>query len=667
MLPVAVNFFSTGIKEVSRRLLRQRNRLTLAAARKALDEAESALGRCGWRELTAGSTTTDDRLAEALETLRKLDADLAENALHVEELEKAVTDRDAERLQARLDCEMEVSRIDEGRKPLLDAERDLAARQQERQAQALEHDRRIAELEAESQRLRQEEASLHLPASATAQQAPDAARARDMRRHEVAARRAALPDQLSAAQKARAAVAEAVAALEVELKKTRTALIDSNRRTQAARAVLTAREREITTAVAALLKEIAACRRRAADTEAKKDRPHRVAGHALAARPEPPAAVCHGAGELYEQVQKRRLALASLQELEAGWLRESAAANRQDLRIFHFVNVTCCVLVGLSLLLVFRTPGKRDYLPADTETVVSVNVGRFTGAELTKWIQQQEPDVWRELWSGLVRKVAETPGLDVNRDVTRITRALAPAPSGAGVGAAPAQDYLLVELRLGVNMDRFLSDLSQGYRKFEANGLRLYAKTADKLVDHPEPTDPAFAQLGPRTVALGAASAVAELIHVRLGLSDDLRLDTEFLNEFSRLDQSSALRLMTLHPERLRTLREPLLSDELAGKCQLLGIAVDLEPGKPAAALFLMRAADAAEAARIAGLLRASPEQVLQLQSAGPNLFIEPPTVAQRDRGVEWHFKMTSPAAREFLERMSKLGQNAGEKTVAEK
>ncbi len=451
------------------------------------------------------------------------------------------------------------------------------------------------------------------------------------------------------------------------MQKTRAELINTNRRVQVTRAALATREREITAAIAAFHREIALCRRTATDVEAKKEKPHRVAGPAQGAPPGAPVPPRERAGEeLYERAHVRRQALASLVELDTGWAKESADADRQDLRIFGFVVATSAVLLLLSLLLVFRSPGKRDYLPADTETVVSINVGRFAGADLTKWLQQQEPDVWRELWAGLARKVSETPLLDTSRSVARITRALANPQAGEGEGTP--QDYLLVELRPGTNMDKFVPELGRvgHYRQFTVNGLALYARTANREINHPEPGDPSFAQIGPRTLALGEATAVAELIRVRLGLSADLKVDTDFLNEFGRLDQDSALRLVTLHPTRLRTLTDPLLSNALAGKCQVLGIAVDLEPGKPASALFLMRAKDAADATNIAGLLRASPEQVLQLQSAGPNLFIEPPTIAQRDRGVEWRFKMTSPATREFLERMSKLGQTS-ERSVARK
>ena len=751
-----MNFFSTGIKEVNRRLRRQKNRLALAAARKSLDEAEAALGRFGWRTLLAGAvpvplrpglgaapgtsagkssrvsrmgarlgfgrkraaaaaaaattapvtaaspgepvapapgasstaaavvvappagtaaggatstaTPLDEELREALDTLRALDAELAANAAHITELEKSIVEHEAGRGQAKIACEAEVAKIDDERKPLLETERSLAARLQELQGKVLRHEHQAAELEDERQRLLRENVQLqHQGTGGAASATPtDETRAREMRKREVAGRRAALPEQLGAVHHARDAAAGPIAALEAELQKTRAELINTNRRMQVLRAGLVTREQEITAAVAAIHREIAARRRQAADIEAKKEKPYRVAGRALADRPVPPRE--RAGEELYERAHIRRQALESLVELDTGWAKESETTDRQDLRIFGFVITTSAVLLMVSLLLVFRSPGKRDYLPADTGTIVSINVGRFAGADLTRWLQQQEPDVWRELWTGLARKVSEIPLLDTNKNVTRITRALATPPAGSDDDGT-AQDYLLVELRPGLDMDKFVPELGRvgNYRQFTVNGLSLYARTVNREeINHPEPGDPSFAQIGPRTLALGTASAVAELIRVRLGLSADLKVDTEFLNEFARLDRDSALRLVTLHPTRLRTLTDPLLSNELAAKCEMLGIAVDLEPGKPAAALFLIRAKDAAAAENIAGLLRATPEQVLQLQSAGPNLFIEPPVLAQREREVEWRFKMTSPATREFLERMSNLVQGS-DRSVARK
>ena len=57
----------------------------------------------------------------------------------------------------------------------------------------------------------------------------------------------------------------------------------------------------------------------------------------------------------------------------------------------------------------------------------------------------------------------------------------------------------------------------------------------------------------------------------------------------------------------------------------------------------------------------------LRQQSAAPNLFIERPTVSTpTDRQVEWRFRMTQPAAREFLQKVSRLGLAGPDRKVAE-
>ena len=91
--------------------------------------------------------------------------------------------------------------------------------------------------------------------------------------------------------------------------------------------------------------------------------------------------------------------------------------------------------------------------------------------------------------------------------------------------------------------------------------------------------------------------------------------------------------------------------------CQSLGLTLNVR--EPVSAVFLLNAANAAEANEIARRLSATPDEVLRLQSVGPNLFIEPPVVRTHDAQVEWRFRMTTPAARELLERVSRLELSA--------
>ena len=642
-----MNFFHTGIKAVGRRLRRQKNRLALAHSHGALEKAEIALGRVGWRQLEG----MDEPAAHgAVATLRLLEGELAENAAQVAALGEKVKAQEAAREEARREVQATLAKIDEERRPVVQQEKEAQARLSDQSAALREHDRQTAELDAEHLSLLRENAQLQVTAGLA--EGPDGVRAREMRRREINVQRTALPEKVARHKAARDAVATPLTELDVARRGLRERLAEFNRRAVEVRGTLAAKEKSVTAAVAALNREIATIRRQADRIEEAKEEPFRQAGAVLAdhdAQPDSPEAE-----RRYEEVVRQRQALRSLNELEANWQQESDATNRQDLRIFHFVWVSCCIVLALSLLLVFRAPALREYLPENTESVVSLNVKRLSPADLAKALQE-EPDVWQQLSVGLVRKVAAVPEIHLESDVVRVTRATVPGDE---------TDYLLVEMERTANVDELIRTLNQAGSPFSVDivdGLRRYTRWQDKE------RGPSLARIGPKTLALGSYEAVEQLIHVRLGVRPDMRVDAEFLNEFARLDQDSALRVLTARPERLRTLTDPILSAVLLDpeRCDLIGLAVDLEPGRPVSARFLLRGTTAAQALSIANFLRASPDQALQLQAVGPNLFVEPPAVDQHGQGVEWRFRMTTPAAKEFLQRVSRLGMAGGERPLA--
>ena len=316
------------------------------------------------------------------------------------------------------------------------------------------------------------------------------------------------------------------------------------------------------------------------------------------------------------------------------------------------------VVTGLVLLLLFvplllHTPTRRDWLPSNTQAIVSLDVSTFTDADFTRALQTQEPDAWQRVWTGLVQKVAEVPQIDVQRQVSRITHALAPAPDGG-----PPVDYLLVEMRAWVDVDALLR-----HKLFNKEGGGFGRRLVSGLPIYENNTGLAVAQIGPSTLALGSSSSVEDLIRVRLGLQDDLKSDASFFNEFQRLDDTKTFRLVTQRPTGLTYLTDPLLNSQILTDCKALGLTLDLH--EPVSAMFLIDTSNYAAGERVAKMLQGSPDQVLQLQSAGPNLFIAPPSLQVRDQQIEWRFKMTAPAAREFLQRVSNLGLSGSDKKVA--
>ena len=636
-----MNFLSTGVKEVTRRLRRQKNRLALANARKTVEKAETALGRHGWRALAA-----DESVRGAYEDLLRLDGNVEGVKARVAEIEAAVHQLEASRAQAWREHEENLDRLEQQRRPIQDHLHQLQNRMAERTRALPDQNAKRTALKAEQTALLKEEKRARRRA------ASDAERAALQKAFD--ARRAALAEQAAQLTMARSGVVEPLAADQREIKEVRARLNAIDKEVQTAHAALTAREREITLGIAERHKEIAAIRRQTARIESEKTASYLAIGRRLAEHA-PTALPDETGADLFAVSQKHRQGYERLVSLETAWLRESQHANKQDLRIFNFVGVTLAVLLAIALLLVFRTPGKRDWLPSNTQAILTVDVRRFTDADFTRALQSQEPDAWQAVWSGLVQTVAQVPQIDVRRQVARITRALAP-PIDAN--HAPV-DCLLVEMRPSVDVDDLLRKKMAPAGGFKAprlvSGLPLYEKREGGL---------AVAQIGPDTLALGSSASVQALIEVRLGLQNDLKSDAQLFSEFARLSDESPFRLVSHKPRELTYLTDPILNADLLGDCEALGLTLDMH--EPVSAVFVLNAGTPQGAHGIARLIQANPDQVLQLASAGPNLFIERPTVTEpTDRQVEWRFRMTAPAAREFLQRVSRLGLTGPDRKVA--
>ena len=274
---------------------------------------------------------------------------------------------------------------------------------------------------------------------------------------------------------------------------------------------------------------------------------------------------------------------------------------------------------------------------------------RFGDAEFMRGLQSQEPAVWQAVWSALVRRASEVPGIDVRRQVSRLTRAMAPSPQNG-----PPVDYLLIDMRPFVPMETIMDDFpnKHGFGKQILQGLPIYAKG-----------DLALAQIGPSTLAVGTWNAVSTLIEVRLGLQEDLKTDAKFFNAFQHLSDDSAFRLLTQRPTGLTYQSTPLLEPGVLADCQAVGMTLDLH--EPVTAVLLINAADHAAAERIAQAVRSAPEHALQFPYDTGSLFVDQPSVLTTDRQVEWRFHLTGPAAREFLQRVSRLGLTGSNEAVA--
>jgi predicted nucleic acid-binding Zn-ribbon protein len=630
-----MNFVSTGVKEVTRRVRRQKNRHALASTRRLADRAEIELGRHAWRTLA-----NDETIRPHYATLQALNGETAFAQARIAELESKLHEQEKEREAARKEHKATLQQIEKERQPINESLHHLQIRLAEQTKALHDHNIKHAALETELAALNKSDQRLLSARFPTS-------RHEERLRHS-AQRHASIAEQMVALNESRPVLVEQMTSTEEEIKKVRADLLALDHRAQAARTSLATRERAATVAIAGFTKQIALTRRQATRIEEHKEEPFLYLGRRIAELGVAP----EEAQVQFAQAYRRRQNYERLAALDSAWLRESNEANKQDLRVFNFVAVTMAVLVAGTLLLILRTPSKREWLPRNSETILSLNVSHLANTEFARTLESQDAGAWQELWAGLARKVEETQEIDVHSQVSRITRALAPVVEGG-----PLMDYLLVEMRPSVQMESFMENLKKkekSFRKREVNGLPIYEKP-----------DVALAQVGPSTLAVGSSASVERLIRVRLGLDleEELKGNPQLFAAWQRLNDDGAFRLITQRPTSLLHLTNLLLDPQLLADCAAFGMTLDLR--EPVSTVFFMDATDLPAAERIIKKLQDSPEQVLQLRSSGSELFVGKPSVHIHDQQVEWRFKMTKTAAREFLQRVSRLGLADSSESVA--
>ena len=318
----------------------------------------------------------------------------------------------------------------------------------------------------------------------------------------------------------------------------------------------------------------------------------------------------------------------------------SSQIDKQELRKFYFCIVSVLVLLAIILPLVFKTPPRREWLPKETEAIVSLKVEQFERDETAKRWQKDRAAAWPNLWSALLGNAAKTPALNLLSEASRVTRAMATTTTGT------AEEFVLVESR---------SDLSRHIRSFEhdksfdrrmINGLPLWQKNGV-----------AVARVGPRTIAVGDPAEVQELVEVRLGLKQDLKITGQLFDRFQALDQESAFRLISRDPPNLARIFQPLFAPDLLNASQLLGLSLSLK--NPIKARLLLRLNTSAEAADLAQRLHDDPRRWLKLQDSDLLLYDQPPEINRQGSDLEVRFNVPENSAFLLLERVGKTGAGA--------
>jgi hypothetical protein len=351
------------------------------------------------------------------------------------------------------------------------------------------------------------------------------------------------------------------------------------------------------------------------------------------------------APHLLEEAHRRRAAVNLQLKHQAELAQLSSQIDKQELRKFYFSAFSVLVLLAIILLVVFQSPRGREWLPQETDTILSINADQFERANLEKRWRDAKP----KLWPGLIGPAASVPGLNPARDTARITRALTTNENGE------TKEFNLVQTRRGLaKVIRAVADDKNFRRRpININGLPVWERQSSSGDGTAGKPDFAVARVGPATLAVGAPEQVDELVLVRLGMKPDLKITGQLFDRFQALDHESALRLISRDPPDLSRIFHPIFSRELIDASQLIGLALNLQ--NPVKARILIKVNAPKNAANVARDLRSNSNQWLRLPDSPLLLYSQPPEIqTQGNSNLELRFTMPEDSARLLLERLAK-------------
>ena len=611
-----MSFIRTGFREIGLKIRRQRTRIALRHEKRLLQKSEINLGREGTTQ-----AANFPELRNEIVALKKLEQEQKEVALRIAQIEEGIKKIEEERQQNAREQTEAIAKLEAEKKPLLQKRNQTKSIVDvcERELAAVE--RRIQESEAADRDLLKQLSDLQaldpIPADV------------ELRSASISARRARLPEERAELVRARLGSAEAERLAKERLNLAEAELSAMEKNIARTRSEFEARDRKLSDNIRAQQEAARNARARHQTVEERKNPAYLNIGRHLAAQGVAPPNAPH----LLAEAHRRREAVDRHLAHKAELASLSSQIDKQDLRKFYFSVFSVLVLVAITLLVIFQSPRGREWLPQETDTILSINADQFERADLARRWRKDQP----KLWPGLIGAAAATPGLNLPRDATRITRAITTNETGE------TREFVLVEARRAAPKAIRAIAGDKAFQKRAINGLPVWER----------PPDFAVARVGPATLAVGTPIAVDELVLVRLGMKPDLKITGQLFDRFQALDRESALRLISRDPPDLSRVFNPIFTRELLDASQLLGLAVNLQ--NPVKARVLIKVNSSKNAAEVARNLHDNPQQWLRLPDSELLLYSRPPEILRPSASnLELRFEVPENSARVLLERLAK-------------
>jgi hypothetical protein len=611
-----VSFIRTGLRELGLKVRRQRTRLALRHVKRQLQRSEIYLGREGTAQAASFPEVRNEIVA-----LRKLEQEQKEVALRIAQIEVALKQIEAERAENTGAQNDAIGKLEAEKKPIL-RQRDDA-----KNAATL-CERELASVESRLQANDSADRELLKQLSALQAQVPPP-NDLDARTAVLASKRAQLPQERAEIVRAREGSAEASRQATQKLAAAEEELSAAERNIARVHERFEATDRALAEKARARQDALRDARAQHQTVEERKNPAYLNIGRHLATRGIAPPNAPH----LLHDVLRHRQSVQRHHEHREQLSVLSAQIDKQELRKFYFVIASILVLLAIVLPLVLQSPPKREWLPRETDAILSLNAERFDRDDLPK--KWRNEDFWLQTWPGLIGAASQTPRLRIPGDAARVTRALTTAEN------SPPREFLLVEARDNVStVVRTIAEDKQFERR-TISGLPVWQRS-----------DFSIARVGPKTLAVGMPDGVDELVRVRLGLEADLQITGEFFDRYQALDQETTLRLISRDPPGLARAFHPIFSRELLESAQLLGLGVSLQT--PVKARLVLRLPSENAASDLAKGIHDDPHRWLRIEQSDLPLFAAPPEINRQHADLEIRFNIPENSARLLLQRIAK-------------
>jgi hypothetical protein len=614
-----VSFIRTGFREIGLKIRRQKTRMALRHEKRVLQKSEINLGREGCSQAVNFPEVRNEIVA-----LKKLEQEQKEVALRIATIEEGIRKIELQREQNAKEQNSALSKLEDEKKPIVQKQNEAKSATDLCDRELASVERRLQENDAADRDLLKKLAELQ-----TQIPPPDDL---DAQMAGISARRVRLPEEKAEVTRARMGAAEACRAAREKLTTHEAAVAAIDRNITKLRDEFEARDRVLNEQSRAQQEALKDAKSHHQTVEEKKNPAYLNIGRHLASQGIAPPNAPH----LLADVQKRRSAVERHSQHTAELAVLSSQIDKQELRKFYFAGLSVVVLMAIVLVVVFQSPQKREWLPQETDTILSVNVEQLERDDLPKrWRKEQDAE-WQKVWAGLVASAQGTPVLKLQSDAVRVTRAMAATDSGA------PHEYVLVEARTDISRVVNSIERDKAFERRTISGLPMWLQS-----------EFALARMGPKTLGIGGEKEVASLARVRLGIDPDLKITSPILDRLQALKEGNALRLVSREPAKLNRMFAPVFNPELLDKCELFGLSLTLQ--NPIKARLMLSAATPEAATDLATRIRNEPQRLLKLADSELLFYAQPPEVEVQGLNVHVRFDVPENSARLLLQRLANV------------